>query len=129
MQRNITLLSLPGWRRFRNIARKQKSLARAIIQTKIRQVRSSAIEQFDYLIPRDYKHALELNKLNGNNRWYDATKTEMDNINGYQVFKNHGKAKYDPKSKQITKAAQGYQKIKVHLVLHATMMGATKVGW
>ena len=59
---------------------------------------------------------MELEKLNGNSRWYDATKMEMDQINEYHVFKDHGKAEYDPKSKQITKAAQGYQRIKLHLV-------------
>ena len=30
------LLNLPGWKRFRNIARNEKSLTRAINQTKIR---------------------------------------------------------------------------------------------
>ena len=41
---------------------------------------------------------------------------EMDQINEYQVFKDNGKAKYNPKSKWITNAPQRYQKIKVHLV-------------
>ena len=41
----------------------------------------------------------------------------MDQINEYQVFINHGVAKYGPKSKRIMNAPQGYQKIKVHLVL------------
>ena len=110
------LLNLPGWKRFENIARNQKSLTRAIIQTKIRQVRRSATYQFGYQITRDYQHALELDKLNGNSRWYDATKIEMDQINEYQVFKDHGKAKQDPKPKKIINAPQGYQKIKVHLI-------------
>ena len=47
---------------------------RVIRKTKIRQARRSATYQFGYLIARDYKHALELDKLNGNSRWYDATK-------------------------------------------------------
>ena len=34
----------------------------------------------------------------------------------YKVFADHGRAKYDPKSKRITNAPQGYQKIKVHVV-------------
>ena len=89
---------------------------RAINQTKIRQVRRSATYQFGYLNPRDYKHALELDKINGNSRWYDATKKELDQINEYQVFLEHGIAKYDLKSKRITNAPQGYQKIKVHVV-------------
>ena len=45
-----------------------------------------------------------------------ATKKELDQINEYQVFIDHGRAKYDPKSKRITNAPQGYHKIKVHLV-------------
>ena len=75
-------------------------------QTKIRQVRRSASYQFGYLNPRDYKHALELDKLNGNRRWYDATKMELDQINKYQVFIDHCRAKYDPKSKRITNPPQ-----------------------
>ena len=35
------LLNLPGWKRFKNIDRNQKSLTRTINQTKIRQVRRS----------------------------------------------------------------------------------------
>ena len=43
---------------------------------------------------------------------------EMDQINEYQVFKDHGKTKYNPKSKWITNAPQGYQKIKVFACQH-----------
>ena len=51
---------------------------------------------------------------------------EMDQINEYQVFKDHGKAKYDPQSKRITNAPQGYQKIKVHLVFACKYDGCHK---
>ena len=77
------LLHLPKWNKLEHIAKHQKTLARAINQTKIRQVRRSATYQFGFLIPRDYKCALELDKLNGNNRWYDATKKELDQINEF----------------------------------------------
>ena len=40
----------------------------------------------------------------------------MNQINEYQVFIDHGRAKYDHKSKRITNAPQGHQKINVHLV-------------
>ena len=56
-----------------------------------------------------------------------ASKMEMDPLNKYQVFKDHDKAKYDPKSKWITKAPQGYQKIKVHLVFAYKHDGCHKV--
>ena len=52
---------------------------------------------------------------------------EMDQINEYQVFKGHCKAKYNPKSKQITHAPKDYQKINVHLVSHASVTDATKL--
>ena len=68
--------------------------------------------------------------MNGNSRWYDATKMELDQINKYQVFIevfiDHGIAKYDPKSKNFMNAPQGYQNIKVHMVLHVNMMDVTK---
>ena len=112
-----SLLYLSEWNKVKHIAKHQKTLTRAINQSKIIQVRRSATYQFGYLIPRLYKHALELEKTNGNSRWYDATKKELDQINEYQVFIDHGIAKYDPKSKRIMNPPQGYQKIKVHLVL------------
>ena len=77
------LLHLPEWNKLKHIAKHQRTLTRAINQTKIRQVRRSARYQFGYLIPRDYKHDFELDKINGNSRWYDATKMELDQINGY----------------------------------------------
>ena len=110
------LLELPKWKKLRHIAKHQKTLSRAINQTKIRQVRRSVVCQFGFLIPRDYKHALELDKLNGISRWYDATMKVVEQINDYKVFKQHGTAQYDPKSKRIINAPIGYQKIKVHLV-------------
>ena len=76
-----SLLHLPEWNKLEHFAKHQKTLTRAINQTKIRQVRRSATYQFGYLVPRDYKHALELDKLNGNSRWYDDTKKELGQIN------------------------------------------------
>ncbi len=110
------LLHLNGWKRFKNIAKNQKTLARAINQSKIRQVRRSKVYQFGYLIPRDYKHALELDELNGNSRWYDATKLEMDQIHEYHVFKDHGKAHIDNKTRKVLNAPKDHQKIRVHLI-------------
>ena len=110
------LLHLPEWNMLKHIAKHQKPLTRAINQTMIRQVRRSATYQFGYVIPSDYKHALELDKLNGNSKWHDATKKELDQINEYKAFISHGKAQYDHKSKRVINAPQGYQKIKVHLV-------------
>ena len=77
------LLHLDGWKRLKHIAKNQKQLTRAINQSKIRQVTRSAVYQFGFLIPKDYKQALQLDEQNGNSKWYDATKLEMDQINEY----------------------------------------------
>ena len=69
---------------------------------------------------------MELDKLNSNSTWCDATKMEMDRINEYQVFKDHGKAKYDPQSKRTINAPQGHQKIKVHLIFACKHDGCHK---
>ena len=39
---------------------------------------------------------------------------------------SHGKAKYDPKSKQINNASQCYQKINIHLVFACKQDGCHK---
>ena len=103
------LLHLPESNKLKHIAKHQKTLTRAITQTKTRQVRRSATYQFGYLIPRDYKHALELDKINGSSRWYHATKMKLGQINEYQVFNEHGIAKYDPKSMRVMNAPQRHQ--------------------
>ena len=46
------LLAVEGWHRFRNLAKKDKVLAGAIKQSKIRQVRRSQTYMFGYLITR-----------------------------------------------------------------------------
>ena len=110
------LLHLDGWKRLKHIAKNQKQLTRAINQSKIGQVRRSAVYQFGFLIPKDYKQALQLDEQNGNSKWYDATKFEMDQINEYKVFQDHGKAQYDPKWRKGSNAPNGYQKIRVHII-------------
>ena len=66
--------------------------------------------------------------MNGNSRWYDATKKELDQINKYQVFIDNERAKDDPKSKRITNAPQRYQKIKVQLVIVCKYNGHDEAG-
>ena len=79
-------------------------------------VMRSPVYQFGFLIRKDYKHALQLDEPNGNSKWYDATKLEMDQINEYKVFQDHGKAQFDTKSRKVSNAPNGYRKIRVHLI-------------
>ena len=52
------LLHIDGWKRFRNLAKRDKTLTRAVMQSKIRQARRSNKYIFAYLIPRSYKEAV-----------------------------------------------------------------------
>ena len=63
------LLALEGWCRFRSLPKKAKVLARAIKQSKIRQVRRSQTYMFGYLIPRNYMEAMQFDSENKNSKW------------------------------------------------------------
>ena len=79
------LLALEGWCRFRNLAKKDKVVASAIKQSKIRQVRRSQTYMFGYLIPRIYMEAMQFDKENKNSKWYDAIKLEMESMQANKV--------------------------------------------
>ena len=105
--RDNNLLDTPGWRRFKSIAKRQKKLLRMVNQAKLRSFRFAPKYMYGYEIPKNYKDALRLDRLNGNSKWQDSTKIEMDQLKEYQVFMDRGRGTPIPK---------GYQKIRVHLV-------------
>ena len=119
------LLALEGWRRFRSLAKKDKVLARAIKQSKIRQVRRSETYMFGYLIPRNYMEAIQFDSENNNSKWYDAIKLEMESMSEYKVFKRWDKAILD-KHKKVKNPPKGYHRIKVHLVFAVKFDGRHK---
>ena len=62
---------------------------------------------FGYQVPRDKWEARKLDKLNGNTKWQDAEKKELEQLNDYSTFRDTGHRTPPPK---------GYQKITVHFV-------------
>ena len=80
------LLHIEGWKRFRHLAKRDKTLAKAVMQSKIRQVRRSSKYMFGYLIPKSYKESLEFDKENNNTKWADSTRDKMDCIK--ELLKN-----------------------------------------
>ena len=105
------LLAVEGWHRFRNLAKKDKVLARAIKPSKIRQVRRSQTYMFGYLIPRNYMEAMQFDTENKNSKWYDAIKLVMESMLEYTVFKKWDKAILDT-HKKVMNSAKGYHRIK-----------------
>ena len=119
------LLAVEGWCRFRNLAKKDKGLARPIKQSQIRQVRRSQTYMFGYLIPRNYVEAIQFDSENKNSKWYDAIKMEMGYMREYKVFKKWDKAILD-KYKKVMNSPKGYHRIKVHLVFAVKFDGRHK---
>ena len=76
-------------------------------QAKLRSFRTAPKYKYGYEIPRDYTHAIQLDQRNGNTKWADATKLEMDLMKKYHVFKDQGKD---------TAIPTGYKRIRVHLI-------------
>ena len=73
--------------------------------------------KYGFEVPRDYKHAKELDKKNGNTKWQDATDLELQQLDTYKVFNNLGKRSQGPK---------GYKKIRVHLIFDVKHDGRHK---
>ena len=119
------LLALEGWCRYRSLAKKDKVLARAIKQSKFRQVRRSQTYMFGYLIPRNYMEAMQFDSENKNSKWYDAIKLEIESMLEYKVFKKRDKAILD-KHKKVMNPPKGYHRIKVHLVFAVKFDGRHK---
>ena len=101
------LLDTPGWKRFKRLCKNIKVYNRRIRQNMLKSVRRGVVYQFGYRVPRDYKEALMLDKMNGNSKWQTAVKLEIDQLMEYETFKDKGK---------FTRVPDGYQKIRVHIV-------------
>ena len=84
------LLALEGWHRFRSLAKKDKVLARAIKQSKIRQVRRSQTYMFGHLIPRNCMEAMKFDSENKNSKCYDAIKLEIESMLEYKSIQKVG---------------------------------------
>ena len=107
------LLDTTGWKHLKRYAKTSKRLIRAVKQSRIRQVRTSARYQHGFQVPKDYNDAMRLDKENGNTHWQDAMDLELTQIHEYKVFKDTGKAKFH-NGKVVT--PDGFQKIRVHFV-------------
>jgi hypothetical protein len=98
------LLSEPGWKRIRNIARKKKNLQRMLNQARIDPGRRVPKYKFGVQIPKGYSEVETLDKINGNTMWKDACQKEIDLLQEYKCFQDAGK---------YTPTPRGYQRIKL----------------
>ena len=105
--RKNNLINLPGWKRLKGLAKMQGKLFRLINQVKFRNFGNKPKFKYGFEIPRNFKHAVEIDKRNGNTLWQDATKLELDSMAAYDVFKDLGHNAAPPPK---------YKKIRVHLI-------------
>ena len=101
------LLKTDGWRRFKSIAKNEKKMTRMVKQAKLRSYKYSPKYMFGFEVPRNYAHALELDKKNGNTKWKDSTDLEIEQLHDYKSFRDMGRG---------VKIPEGYKKIRTHLV-------------
>ena len=100
------LLGLPGWKRLRNIAKNRKKLDRMLNQAKSKAKRAGPKFKFGVLVPRNVKEALEFDKTNGNSKWHEAIKAEIDQLMDYETFKDMGEISF----------LQDYKRIHCHFI-------------
>jgi hypothetical protein len=115
--RDNDLLDMDGWKRFKGIARRQKKLFRMANQVKLRSFRMLPRFKYGIEIPRDYKHALDMDRQDGPTRWATTTALEMEQLDDYDAFIGKGKDCQPP---------TGYKKIRVHLIYDAKHDGRYK---
>src|SRR5687767_15417831 len=82
-------------------------MMREINLAKLRKYSTRAKYQYGYEVPKDFKHALEIDQCNGNTLWQDTTKLELESMEDYQVFKDTGLQATPPPE---------YKVIRVHLI-------------
>jgi hypothetical protein len=77
-EKENNLLEFDGWKRLKSITKREKMLKQLIHQVKLRLYRTTQKFKYGFEFPREYNHAMELDKRNGKPKWTNATKLEMD---------------------------------------------------
>jgi hypothetical protein len=113
------LLDKEGWKRFKKIAQRQKKLIRMAKQAYLRSFRSAPKYKYGFEVPKNYEDAIRLDKINGNNKWMDAIKTELGQIDEYNTFKDFG-------HKDKVRPPEGFKRIRVHLIFDVKHDGRQK---
>ena len=92
----------PSWKHFQKYLNHDKKYIKAM--KRIFAAKKNKIK-FDIGASENYKDALRLDQQNGNTLWQDAIKTELDQINSYNTFKDNG-----------NRISRSYNRIPVHFL-------------
>ena len=105
--RDNNLLDLPGWKKYRRLAKRHKKMKRMANQAKMRSIKNSPKYMFGVRVPNNHEEAMKLDELNGNNYWDEAEKKEVGEMDDIGVFRSLGLK---------AKVPSNYKLIKVHMV-------------
>jgi hypothetical protein len=94
------LLNEPGWKRLKNLARREKKLQRMLKQARIAPGRRTPKYKFGVQIPNGYPEVAALDRANNDTQWTDACQKEIDQLNDYTCFKDLGKHTPTPEGHQ-----------------------------
>lgn len=108
--RKYKLLDQPIWKRLKAIAQRLitdvKGVNHLNYTVMANKNASMPVYQFGIQVPRNSKEAYLLDKQNGNTKWQDAMKEEIDSLMAYSTFEDKGKIPF----------LNGYKKIHAHFV-------------
>ena len=76
-------------------------------QAKLHSFRTKPIFMYGFQVPRHHAQAMDIDKQNGNNKWLDSERIELNQIDEYEAFQDMG-TDWQPPS--------GYKKITAHLI-------------
>ena len=93
----------------RRHAKNAKKLIRMINQAKQLSYKSTPVYMYGYRVPRNHNEAMELDRLNKNDKWSKSEELEVKQLMEYHTFKDHG-------HRSKNKAPDGYKRITLHMV-------------
>jgi hypothetical protein len=76
-------------------------------QAKLTSYRRDPFWMFGFLVPRTHAQAIEIDRKNGNMKWQDSDKTEMEQLAEYKTFIDKGVG---------GKALDGHKRIRCHMI-------------
>ena len=93
----------------RRYAKNAKKLWRMLNKVKQTSYKHAPVYMYGHRVPRNHDEAMELDRLNKNNKWAKSEELEVSQLMEYSTFKSLG-------HKSTTKPPDGYKRITLHMV-------------
>ena len=111
------LLDTKGWGGLKKFIKNTKTLARMINQTRLKNFRNQPVYKYGRQVPRNHAEAIMIDEKNGNTKWQDAERLEVNQLMEYKSFESLGVGAPVP---------EGYNKIPCHFVYDLKHTGKCK---